>query len=181
MRTLLIPTSVLLLTAASAQELFLQTDAPQVYAQIPTQVREMLIAQQKRLEDIQFKCQYMAGLNFYDLQPLSIVQSFYEFPATDGSGKTFALSFCQDLPDDKWCDPQQPTMAVMHTPDGKCVTLSGSDPTKNADFEVADADSNDGLDVLYNGGDEGYSFTVNIQCDSSQDFKLITVNGTDNS
>ena len=28
-----------------------------------------------KVGNIQFQCQYMAGLNFYDLQPLSIAQS----------------------------------------------------------------------------------------------------------
>jgi hypothetical protein len=79
------------------------------------------------------------------------------------------ISFCKDLPELLWCDAGKPTMAVLQErdPEGKvtsCATLSGDSPTKNAAFDVSDPDNNDGLKLIYNGGDAGYYLTVDIQC-----------------
>lgn len=128
-----------------------------------------------KVGDVQFKCQYMAGLNFYDLQPLAIAQSaeggFSNVTGADNHLKRVYLSFCQKLPERLWCELSKPSMAVMYTVDPdtfeetSCVTLSGESPTKNAAFNVSDPDNNDGLAVEYNGGDEGYLLKVDIQCD----------------
>jgi len=128
-----------------------------------------------KVGDVQFKCQYMAGLNFYDLQPLAIGQSseggFSKIPGADNPLRVVYLSFCQDLPEALWCDLSKPSMAVMVTLDPdtleetSCVTLSGDSPTKNAAFNVSDPDNNDGLAIEYSGGDEGYILKVDIQCD----------------
>ena len=57
----------------------------------------------EQLGDLQYKCQYQAGLNFYDLQPLAIYQRSYNFSA--GGNLTMYLSFCNDLPEHLWCNP----------------------------------------------------------------------------
>ncbi len=56
-------------------------------------------------------------------------------------------------------------MAIL-VKDGACVKLSGGDPFKNANFEVNNEDDNNGIDILYNEGDQGYSFQVDISCNS---------------
>ena len=50
-----------------------------------------------------------------------------------------------------------------------CVTLTGSDPTKDASFEVEDVDSNNGLKINYKNGGEckfdkskNYVFSIHI-------------------
>ena len=63
--------------------------------------------------DFQFRCQYMAGLNFYDLQPLGIANASYKVPSIDGSGRYILIAFCQDLPAEMWCSPTQSSMAVL--------------------------------------------------------------------
>ena len=50
---------------------------------------------------------------------------------------------------------------------GACVKLSGGDPFKNANFEVNNTDDNNGIDIIYNEGTNGYSFEVDISCDSN--------------
>ena len=50
-------------------------------------------------------------------------------------------------------------MAVMIESEqkgGGCVTLSGGSTTDNARFDVSDPDNNDGIKLVYNGGDPGY-------------------------
>lgn len=137
-----------------------------------------------KLGDVQFKCQYMAGLNFYDIQPLAIAQSadggYSNVTGADNPLRRVYISFCQDLPELLWCTAKQPTMAVMVTIDPEtfeevsCVTLSGESPTKNAAFNVSDPDNNDGLAIQYTGGDEGYKLTVDIQCDHDNKFVPLT-------
>lgn len=86
-------------------------------------------------EAVQFKCQYIDGLDFYDIQPLAIVAETmggyfnYSDPAT---GVSLLVSFCHRLPQYLYCNLQEPTMAVLHNPIEGCVKLSGSSATENA-------------------------------------------------
>ena len=58
-------------------------------------------------EAVQFKCQYIDGLDFYDIQPLSIVAESmggyfnYSDPAT---GASIQVSFCKPLPQSLYCN-----------------------------------------------------------------------------
>ncbi len=56
-------------------------------------------------------------------------------------------------------------MAVLINPTiKKCVSLSGNNPTQNARFNVEDPDNNDGLQIIFNGGDPNYGLTADIAC-----------------
>ena len=92
----------------------------------------------------------MAGLNFYDLQPLAQLATSYKFEGVDA---TYTLSFCNDLPDEMACSADNKTMAVMNTKAGECKKLAGPNPTKNAEFAVGNTENNDGLNIHYSGGD----------------------------
>ena len=87
-------------------------------------------------EAVQFKCQYIDGLDFYDIQPLAIVADSMGgyFNYTDeATGASIQVSFCKPLPNNLYCDSQDPTMAVLHYPNNTgCVKLSGSSATDNA-------------------------------------------------
>jgi hypothetical protein len=62
-------------------------------------------------------------------------------------------------------------MAVIRSEDDtQCHKLSGPDPTDNAAFDVADPGQQDGLAIVYNGGAEGYGFSVNISCNKETPF-----------
>lgn len=133
--------------------------------------------------DIQFKCQYQAGLNFYDLQPLALAKSYYEIPTFDGTNRTIFIAFCNDLPESLWCDPQQPSMAVIvedAAHGGNCSSLSGSDPTVDAAFSISNTTSNDGLTITYTGGDSGYGLVVDIPCNQSTYYTPLNISSTDN-
>jgi hypothetical protein len=126
----------------------------------------------EQLGDIQYKCQYQAGLNFYDLQPLAIYQRSYNFSL--GGNLVMYLSFCNDLPEYLWCNPEDSTMAVLRDGDtGGCVRLSGPDPTNDAAFSVLNETINDGLRITYSGGDANYSFALNIPCNHSTPFNAL--------
>ena len=61
------------------------------------------------------------------------------------------------------CDAGMKTMAVLF--DGtKCTKLSGENPTTNADFSVANENTDDGLTITYNGGDNNIQLTMEIDC-----------------
>lgn len=135
--------------------------------------------------DVQFKCQYMAGLNFYDIQPLGLAKPYYKVPSLDGTNRTLYISFCQDLPEALWCDNDPvATMAILieGNIDGseKCVRLSGDSPTSNAAFNVSDPDNNDGLKIEYNGGEAGFNLVVDIECDHDTDFEFLNSTLGDN-
>jgi hypothetical protein len=98
--------------------------------------------------DVQFNCQYMAGLNFYDLQPLDIARTYYNFTNPLNPERSIMVSFCNDLPETLWCDLSRPSLAVLiDSKSGTCTPLSGSDSTKNAKFDVAEPDENDGIEI----------------------------------
>ncbi len=61
-------------------------------------------------------------------------------------------------------------MAIYIDNNDKCHILSGSDITKNADFNVDDQQDDDGLQINYSGGDAGYTFSLNIHCDKGNVF-----------
>lgn len=95
-------------------------------------------------------------------------KTYYDFTTAT---TTYRLAFCNDLPTDQWCSADKKTMGIATTT-STCTTLTGSNPTDDAEFEVDDQDNNDGLRINYKGGDkctetENYSLTVHIQCDSS--------------
>ena len=115
--------------------------------------------QTTQVGDIQFKCQYQAGLNFYDLQPLALAKAYYAVPTPDLTNRTLYISFCNDLPETLWCTSDKSTMATLWEDEahgGGCVQLSGGDPTKDASFSVLNESINDGLRITYNGGDPDY-------------------------
>lgn len=122
----------------------------------------------------------MGGLNFYDLQPLALANDHYEF--TQGLKKV-VVSFCNDLTENvlttNGCDSKLETMAIL-TDGVTCVSLSGKDPTKNADFEVGNEDDDDGLAINYSGGQEGYDLTVNLICDKDTTFSDNTLDALAN-
>lgn len=90
----------------------------------------------------------MDGLDFYDLQPLSIWGPRAINYTDETTGASMSLSFCQGLPEAMQCDAQSPTMAVLHDPLGNCVKLSGPDPTKNAKLkELGDGQNDIGVHV----------------------------------
>lgn len=60
------------------------------------------------------------------------------------------------------------------------MTLSGPSATQNARFDVSDPDNNDGIKLIYNGGDPGFQFTVDIQCDHDTTFKPLNSSAMDN-
>jgi len=96
---------------------------------------DTVIVMKNNTEAIQFKCQYMDGLDFYDIQPLAIVAEKYGgyFNYSDAkTGASIQVSFCGPLPQPLYCNLQEPSMAVLQLPDDSCVTLSGSNPTENA-------------------------------------------------
>jgi hypothetical protein len=77
----------------------------------------------------------MAGLNFYDLQPLQIARNFFNFTDVN-TGKNILIAFCDPLPENLWCN-NKPSLAVLQDENlGTCTTLAGSDPTTNAVFSV---------------------------------------------
>jgi hypothetical protein len=117
----------------------------------------------------------MAGLNFYDLQPLALSKEYYSF--TDGNDE-YKISFCQDLPTAQRCADHQDGTMVVGTISNECKTLSGADPTKDSLFEVlnSDGDDGDGLKIKYSGGTgicdsasgKLYTFEVDITCSSKE-------------
>jgi len=127
-------------------------------------------------EAIQFKCQYMDGLDFYDIQPLAIVaeKNGGYFNYTDATlGATMLVSFCGTLPPAQYCGPQEPTMAVLHHPIQGCVRLSGSNPTDNAQLKQIGKSSEDvGVNIQYSGGNPSYNLSIEIYCDKV-DFQSI--------
>lgn len=87
------------------------------------------------------------------------------------------LSFCNDLPENLWCDPQDSTMAVLRNSEtGECVRLSGPDPTTDSAFSVLNETTNDGLRITYSGGDANFSFALNIPCNHDTPFNLLGFN-----
>lgn len=127
-------------------------------------------------EAVQFKCQYIDGLDFYDIQPLSIVAESmggyfnYSDPA---SGASIQVSFCKPLPQSLYCNLQEPSMAVLNHPVEGCVKLSGPSPTDNAKLkEIRDSTKDVGVQVQYTGGDPAFNFSVEIYCDKV-DFQAI--------
>lgn len=114
----------------------------------------------------------MDGLDFYDLQPLSIWGPRSINYTDSKTGATMSLSFCQDLPESMYCNSSEPTMAVLHDPFGKCVKLSGPDPTKNAKLkELGDGQKDVGVTVDYLGGDPNYKLIISIVC-SKENFVM---------
>lgn len=120
------------------------------------------------LGDVQFRCNYLAGLNFYNLVPLAAIDS-YTIPS--GTNQRAVVSFCKHLKNDTLtalgCRITQ-TMAVFIDETNKCHILSGSDITKNANFDVDNKTTNDGLRINYNGGDAGYNMTLEVKCMSGK-------------
>eukprot|EP00347_Sterkiella_histriomuscorum_P015293 403357576 len=118
--------------------------------------------------EIQYRCQYMSGLNFYDLKSLSSAQ--YMFPSTVND---YWVMFCSDLPDAKSCNSK--TMVTQYLKGtNTCSVLAGSDPTKDADFEVLNEDDNQGLKITYINVEntkptcEGQpTFQIQISCDAN--------------
>ena len=87
------------------------------------------------------------------------------------------LSFCNDLPENLWCNAEDSTMAVLRdSGTGECFRLSGPDPTNDAAFSVLNETTNDGLRITYSGGDANYSFALNIPCNHDTPFNLIGFN-----
>ena len=87
------------------------------------------------------------------------------------------LSFCNDLPENLWCNAEDSTMAVLRDSyTGECVRLSGPDPTKDSAFSVLNETINDGLRITYSGGDANFSFALNIPCNHDTPFKYIDFN-----
>jgi hypothetical protein len=89
-------------------------------------------------EAIQFKCQYMDGLDIYDIQPLAIVAEskggYFEYNNAE-LNTTFDVTFCGPLPSAKFCSAESPSMAVLHHPIDGCISLSGKNPTDNAQLK----------------------------------------------
>ena len=78
------------------------------------------------------------------------------------------------------CGANVQTMAIL-VDGGKCAKLAGGDPFTDANFEVGNSDDNEGLDIIYSQGDQGYQLKVNIGCDSTGLFQSSTLNASDNS
>ena len=120
--------------AVHAQQAPLFLEKPALY---PTNVKPSTFedATTTTVGDVQNKCQYMAGLNFYDLQPLALAQKnqFTNVSAIDSPNKYVYISFCHTLPENLWCeDDHEGTMAVLVELDPEddfreksCVRLSG--------------------------------------------------------
>lgn len=85
-------------TATSAQQTFLTT-AAKSNMEIYESALEVA-----NVKDIQVGCQYLAGVNFYDLEPLYLNKPVYNITAYDYPGRYLLLSFCKNLPKEYWCN-----------------------------------------------------------------------------
>ena len=135
----------------------------------------------KNLDGTQFKCQYMSGLSFYDLQPIEVFGPPFLNFTDDRTGAQLLVSFCKELPDDLWCKPGYGTMAVIRDAPNKgdCIQLSGDDPTKNAKITEKSPTSDDGVYLNFNGGDPNYNLTMDIQCLKGVPYEPVGINAGD--
>ena len=121
--------------------------------------------------ELHYKCQYMAGLNFYDLKPLGENQDHYSY--SDGKGSTIYISFCNNLPASALitagCDSTKSAMSVLADSTG-CHILTGSDPTADTSFQVLNTDDDNGLVITYKNGDPNYGLVLDMTCDGGQVF-----------
>jgi len=78
----------------------------------------------------------------------------YQFPTEENPNDIYYVSFCNDLPNSLNCGSD--TMVTRHYPipgsTAGCDVLSGSDPTKDADFDPIEEDTDKGLKITYNSG-----------------------------
>ena len=160
--TVLTASAVLLLT--KAQQIIVADDTTTSIGFLSPMEIYPVKSSQSGLKDVQYNCQYLAGLNFYDLQLLAVAKPMYEVNVTNST--IFQISFCHSLPEEYWCNDQESMAVLRNTSElgGGCVTLSGPDPTKNAAFTVANETANDGININYSGGDPGWNLTIQIQC-----------------
>lgn len=115
----------------------------------------------------------MAGLNFYNLQPLDNSKTHDPQNFTSDQG-TLSVQFCRLMTsyhlEGLGCKPTAKTMAAFKDANGACHILSGQDTTKDADFSVDNITQNNGLQIQYKNGDGSFNLKLNLECDKSFPF-----------
>lgn len=124
--------------------------------------------------DLKFNCQYMAGLNFYDLRPLGYEKDHYSY--TDlVRNKTIFISFCNNLPpnvlETAGCSTNIQSMSILRDSKGVCHILTGNNPKEDTSFNILNTDDDNGLAITYKGGESNYGLVVDMTCDVNKDFE----------
>jgi len=116
--------------------------------------------------DIKFKCNLLVDfIYFYNIVPLHGDE--HVIPSKTDSSKV-VMVFCDPMNAttlSKYnCDQTMQTMAVFIDTAGKCHKLSGPDMNNNAQYQIDNVETNNGLVINYNGADQGYGFTLDMKC-----------------